>query len=167
MRDFDSHYLDIAFIIAKMSRAKRAQVGALLVKDNNILSYGYNGTPSGFDNNCEHNINGQLVTRPEVIHAESNALMKVAKSTLSSNGATMYLTMSPCYECSKLMIQAGVKKVVFPHYYRDVSPITFLEQMNIEVIKYEGAILMGREISPTDNSGLYFTRELEEDVYNP
>lgn len=138
-RNFDSMYMNIAREVATMSRAKRAQVGAVLVKDGNILGFGYNGTPSGFDNNCEHLVEqhedgGQILqTKREVLHAESNALMKIARSTQSSEGATMYITLSPCFECSKLMVQSGIKRVVYGQQYRDDSPITFLEQCGVEV----------------------------------
>jgi dCMP deaminase len=126
--------METAHVVAKQSRAQRAQVGALLVRDNNILAYGYNGTPSGFDNNCEDE---NYVTKREVLHAESNALMKIARSTQTSEGATLYVTLSPCFECAKLIVQSGVKRVVFGQQYRDTSSITFLEKANIEVEKYE------------------------------
>lgn len=161
MRNFDSMYMEMAEAVSKMSRAERAQVGALLVRDNNVLSFGFNGTPSGFDNNCEDKVidsmpgfNGvftQLVTKPEVLHAESNALMKIAKSTQSSEGATMYVTLAPCFECSKLMVQAGVKRVVYGKEYRDKSSITFLKQANIEIEKYERTVPICREVSSTDH----------------
>jgi len=134
MRNFDDMYMETAHVVAKQSRAQRAQVGALLVRDNNILAYGYNGTPSGFDNNCEDE---NYVTKREVLHAESNALMKIARSTQTSEGATLYVTLSPCFECAKLIVQSGVKRVVFGQQYRDTSSITFLEKANIEVEKYE------------------------------
>ncbi len=177
MRNFDDMYMEIAHSISKQSRARRVQVGALLVKDDNILSFGYNGTPSGFDNNCEEpgqgapvGINGDftdLVTRKEVLHAESNALMKIARSTQSSDGSTLYLTLSPCFECAKLIVQSGVKRVVFGQQYRDDSPITFLEQLNIKVEKYERTIPLGRTISPAIDPRMYSPGEPEEGFYDP
>jgi dCMP deaminase len=134
MRNFDDMYMEMAHVVSQQSRAKRAQVGALLVKDNNVLSFGFNGTPSGFDNLCETE---EYTTKPEVLHAESNALMKIARSTQSSEGSTLYVTLSPCFECAKLIVQAGVKRVVFGAQYRDDSSITFLKQANIEVEQNE------------------------------
>ena len=109
MKKFDQRYLEMAEIWARNSYCKRRQVGALLVKDNMIISDGYNGTPSGFENVCEEN----GVTKPYVLHAEANAISKVAKSGNSSLGATLYVTASPCIECSKLIIQSGIKRVVY------------------------------------------------------
>ena len=137
----DKLYLDIANRVGQESHAVRAKVGAVLVRDDNILSMGYNGMPSGMDNGCE----GERIsfkdgvettttfTLPEVLHAESNALAKIARSTLSSDGATMYVTLSPCMECAKLMVQSGIKRVVYRDQYRDLSSITFLKSNNIEV----------------------------------
>ena len=107
---FDSRYLEMAEVWARNSYCKRRQVGALLVKDNMIISDGYNGTPAGFENICEDE-NG--VTKPYVLHAEANAITKVAKSGNNSCGATLYVTASPCLECSKLIIQAGIRRVVY------------------------------------------------------
>lgn len=126
-------YLDIANRIGQQSYAVRFKVGALLVKDNNILSFGYNGTPHGRDNTCEFNVGGTLLTKKEVLHAESNAIAKVAKSTQSSEGATLYLSLSPCLECAKLIVQSGIKRVVFETKYRDEKPIKFLEECGITV----------------------------------
>lgn len=123
-------YIDICKKIASHSKCKRKKVGCILVKDNRIISIGYNGTPSKFCNECEKNNK----TLPSVIHAESNALMKCAKSFESSNGAYLYCTLSPCYDCSKLIIQAGIKKVYFAEYYSDVSGLKILKQAKI---KYE------------------------------
>lgn len=131
-------YLDICSRIAHMSHAKRAKVGALLVKDNNIISMGWNGTPSGFDNECEAiNADGSLVTKPEVLHAESNCITKVAQSTQSSLGSTMYITISPCMDCAKLIAQSGVKRVVYKNFYRDKKSLDFLRRCGIIVVNNE------------------------------
>lgn len=177
MRNFDDLYMEMAESVSKMSRAKRAQVGALLVKDNNVLAFGFNGTPSGFDNECEERVIGsmpgyngiftQLKTKREVLHAESNALMKMSRSTQSSEGATIYVTMAPCFECAKLIVQSGVKKVVYGEQYRDTSSITFLEQANIEVEKYERAIPVGRKVSTTIDPRMYSPGEPDEGFLDP
>ncbi len=122
MSKFDQRYLEMAEIWAKNSYCKRRQVGALLVKNNMIISDGYNGTPSGFENVCEEN----GVTKPYVLHAEANAISKVAKSGNSSEGATLYVTASPCIECAKLIIQSGIKRVVYKDEYRLTDGIDLL-----------------------------------------
>lgn len=137
----DQRYLKMAAIWAQNSYCKRRQVGALLVKNKMIISDGYNGTPSGFENNCEDE-NG--LTKPYVLHAEANAITKVAKSGNSSEGATLYVTSSPCMECSKLIIQAGIKRVVFTENYRLEDGINLLRRANIEVVQVENA-LIGKE----------------------
>ena len=126
----DQRYLKMAMIWAQNSYCKRRQVGALLVKGKMIISDGYNGTPSGFENICEDDENH---TKPYVLHAEANAITKVAKSNNSSEGATMYVTSSPCLECSKIIIQAGIKRVVFTESYRLDDGINLLKRANIEV----------------------------------
>lgn len=126
--------MNIALQVAKASYCKRAKVGAILVKNDNIISFGYNGTPSGFDNNCE--CENEDKTNKDVIHAESNVITKCSKSTYSSEGSTMYLTLSPCYECSKLIIQAGIKEVVYMEEYRDTSGIDLLKKANINVFQH-------------------------------
>lgn len=126
----DQRYLQMADIWSQNSYCKRRQVGALLVKDKMIISDGYNGTPSGFENNCEDENNN---TKSYVLHAEANAITKVAKSGNSSLGATLYVTSSPCMECSKLIIQAGIKRVVFTENYRIEDGINLLKRANIEV----------------------------------
>ena len=126
----DKKYLEIAGSWSHLSKAKRMQVGCLVVRNNQIISDGYNGTPAGMDNECEDN---NFVTKPEVLHAESNALMKLATSTQSSEGATVYITLSPCFECSKLLIQAKVKRVVFSEFYRINSGIDLLKRAGIIV----------------------------------
>jgi len=130
----DAIYMSIAHEISSLSYCQRKQVGAIIVKDNNILSFGYNGTPSGMSNKCE--FSGK--TRWIVLHAESNAIVKVAKSTSSSDGATMYTTLSPCDECSKLIVQAGIKRVVFDEIYEGSTKGLNLLKMNkiqVEQIK--------------------------------
>ena len=128
----DQRYLQMASIWAQNSYCKRRRVGALIVKDKMIISDGYNGTPSGFENNCEDQNN---LTFPYVLHAEANAITKVAKSNNSSEGATLYVTSSPCMECSKLIIQAGIKRVVFYDNYRLEDGINLLKQAHIAVIQ--------------------------------
>ena len=130
MEKFDERYLEMAAIWARNSYCKRRQVGALIVKDRMIISDGYNGTPSGFENVCEDE-NG--VTKPYVLHAEANAITKVAKSGNSSEGATLYVTASPCIECAKLIIQAGIRRVVYKDEYRLTDGIDLLKEAGIEV----------------------------------
>ena len=134
MEKFDHSYLEMAQIWAQNSYCKRRQVGALIVKDRMIISDGYNGTPSGFENICEDE-NG--VTKPYVLHAEANAITKVAKSGNSSLGATLYVTASPCLECSKLIIQSGIKRVVYRDLYRLHDGIDLLIRAGIEVEQVE------------------------------
>ena len=129
MEKFDHRYIEMAEIWAKNSYCKRRQVGALIVKDKMIISDGYNGTPSGFENICEED----GVTKPYVLHAEANAITKVAKSGNSSEGATLYVTASPCLECSKLIIQSGIKRVVYRDEYRLTDGIDLLRRAGIEV----------------------------------
>ena len=116
----DQAYMRMAHELAKLSRAHRAKVGALIVRDTHILSEGYNGTPVGFNNECEYGYVGdELQTKREVIHAESNAITKLAKSTSSSDGATLYVTLAPCFDCAKLIVQAGIKRVVYEKKYNE------------------------------------------------
>ena len=135
MNKFDERYLEMAEIWAKNSYCKRRQVGALLVKDRMIISDGYNGTPSGFENQCEDEND---VTKPYVLHAEANAITKVAKSGNSSEGATLYVTASPCMECAKLIIQSGIKRVVYKDLYRITDGIDLLKSENIECEQLDG-----------------------------
>ena len=130
--DLDKTYLKMAHEWGQLSKAKRKKVGCLVVKNGQIISDGYNGTPSGMDNECEYEYNGKLITKPVVLHAESNALMKLAKSNNNSNGATIYLSISPCFDCSKLIIQAGITRVVYREKYRDNSGLLLLEENNIK-----------------------------------
>jgi dCMP deaminase len=120
-------YLSIAKEVSKASYCERSKVGAIIVKDDNIISFGYNGTPSGFDNICE--IDG--VTIKEVLHAESNAITKCAKSYYSSKDSIMFCTLSPCFECAKLIIQSGIKHVYFIEKYRDESGLELLKKSNV------------------------------------
>mgnify|MGYP000470920160 FL=1 len=128
---YDRAYLKMAFEWGKLSHCKRKQVGALIVKDRMIISDGFNGTPSGFDNCCEDDSGA---TKWEVLHAEANAILKVASSTQSANGATLYITLSPCTQCSKLIHQAGIKHVVFANAYKDASGIDFLDKAGVEIM---------------------------------
>lgn len=127
----DKRYIRMANIWAENSYCQRRQVGALIVKEKMIISDGYNGTPSGFENICEDETNH---TKPYVLHAEANAITKIARSNNSSEGATMYVTASPCIECAKLIIQAGIKRVVYSEKYRLEDGIELLKRANIEVI---------------------------------
>ncbi|MCB0445394.1 MAG: dCMP deaminase family protein [Gelidibacter sp.] len=127
---YDKAYLRIAQEWGKLSHCKRKQVGALIVKDRMIISDGYNGTPTGFENYCEDE---EGYTKWYVLHAEANAILKVAASTQSCKGATLYITLSPCKECSKLIHQAGIVRVVYNIGYRDDSGLQFLEKAGIEL----------------------------------
>jgi dCMP deaminase len=133
----DEAYLDICKTWSQLSCAKRKKVGCIIVKDGAIISDGYNGTPKGFDNVCEIEYNGNLKTKYEVLHAESNAITKLAKSTQSSVGATMYITISPCIECAKLIIQSGISRIVYKDFYRNDEGIKLLKQAKIKVEHYE------------------------------
>lgn len=130
----DQRYMRMARIWAENSYCVRRKVGALLVKDKMIISDGYNGTPSGFENQCEDENN---ISKPYVLHAEANAITKVARSHNSSDGATLYVTASPCMECSKLIIQAGIKRVVYGEKYRIMDGVDLLERAGIEVVFLE------------------------------
>ena len=151
MRNFDSKYMCMAQIWASNSYAKRNKVGALIVKDGMIISDGFNGTPSGFENECEEIIpcrnpctnlfeqdceqckEHKLKTKPYVLHAEANAILKVARSANSTVGATLYCTMSPCLECAKLIIQSGIKRLVYSEQYRDTSGLELLKRAGIKI----------------------------------
>jgi dCMP deaminase len=130
LNKYDKAYLRIAKEWSLLSYCKRKQVGAIIVKDRMIISDGYNGTPSGFENCCEDE---EGLTRWDVLHAEANAILKVARSTQSCEGATLYITLSPCKECSKLIHQSGIKRVVYHNGYRDDSGIQFLIKAGIDV----------------------------------
>jgi dCMP deaminase len=128
----DEIYLEMAGVWSKNSHCKRMQVGCLIVKNKSIISDGYNGSPSGFPNVCESDTNDTL---PYVLHAEANAITKLARGTQSSNNSTLYVTLSPCFECSKLIIQSGIKRVLFSEVYRKPESIAFLAEAGIEIIK--------------------------------
>ena len=136
-------YLDIAYRVAELSHARRLKVGAVIVKDD-VITYGYNGMPSGWDNDCEHwvevndifsDADRELRTRPEVLHAESNAVSKIARSTVSAKDADMFITHSPCIDCAKLIFQAGVRRVFYSEEYRSRAGVEFLEKSGISVEK--------------------------------
>lgn len=131
---YDRAYLRMALEWSKLSHCKRKQVGSLIVKDRMIISDGYNGTPTGFENNCEDEEN---LTKWYVLHAEANAILKVAASTHSCKGATLYLTHSPCQQCSKLIHQAGIKRLVYIEKYKDPSGLDFLEKAGVELLQIE------------------------------
>jgi dCMP deaminase len=143
-------YMKTAEIFAELSHARRLHVGAIVVKDDRIISIGYNGMPAGWDNNCEYEVTefqteygvgsklvntGELKTRPEVLHAETNAIAKLAKSNESGMGATMFITHAPCLDCAKLIYQSGISSVLYRNTYRDTSGVTFLEKSGIIVEK--------------------------------
>lgn len=130
----DKRYMRMARIWAENSYCERRKVGALLVKDKMIISDGYNGTPSGFENKCEDENN---VSKPYVLHAEANAISKVARSSNSSDGATLYVTALPCIECSKLIIQAGITRVVYGEKYRIMDGVELLQRAGVEVVFLE------------------------------
>jgi dCMP deaminase len=130
----DKTYIKMAQQWAELSKAKRKKVGCLIVKDGSIISDGYNGTPCGFDNQCEDvDYFNQMITRDEVLHAESNAITKLAKSTQSSSGSTMYITASPCLHCAKLIIQSDIIRVVYGEFYKNNLGIELLKKANIIV----------------------------------
>ncbi len=131
MQKYDKAYLRIAKEWGQLSYCKRKKVGAIIVKDRMIISDGYNGTPSGFENCCEDH---EGLTKWYVLHAEANAILKVAKSTQSCENATLYITMSPCKDCSKLIHQAGITRVVYQNGYKDTAGIDFLQKAGVEVV---------------------------------
>lgn len=133
-KKYDIAYLKMALEWAKLSHCKRRQVGALIVKKRMIISDGFNGTPTGFDNICEDDNN---YTKWYVLHAEANAIMKVSASTQSSEGATLYITLSPCKECSKLIFQSGIKRLVYHKEYKDNSGIKFLKKAGLKITHIE------------------------------
>jgi dCMP deaminase len=131
---YDRAYLGMANQWSKLSHCKRKQVGAIIVKDEMVISDGYNGTPAGFDNCCEDHEGN---THWYVLHAEANAILKVAKSTNNCKGATLYLTLSPCKDCSKLVLQAGITRVVYMNSYKDTEGINFLQSAGVETIQID------------------------------
>jgi dCMP deaminase len=135
-------YMDWAARCAQLSHAVRLQVGAVIVKDDSVISYGYNGMPAGWDNNCEDEIIDDtwmvtLKTKPEVLHAESNAVAKLARSANSGSGADIFITHAPCLDCAKLIYQAGIRRVWFSTAYRDTAGVDFLKKSGIEITKIE------------------------------
>lgn len=147
---FDYYFMNVAEETAKLSYARRLQVGSVIVKDKNIISFGYNGTPAGWDNNCENEIvdthestqipgaighSVTLKTKPEVLHSETNSIAKLARSTNSGEGASIYITHAPCLDCAKLIYQSGINSVYYRNAYRDTDGIEFLEKSNIKVNK--------------------------------
>lgn len=134
LQKYDKAYLRIAKEWGQLSYCQRKKVGAIIVKDKMIISDGYNGTPSGFENCCEDE---EGTTKWYVLHAEANAILKVAKSTQSCDGATLYITMSPCKDCSKLIHQSGIVRVVYQNGYKDLAGIDFLKRAGVEVIQIE------------------------------
>ena len=137
---FIDYYMKIAEVTSTLSYAKRLNVGAVIVKDNQILATGYNGMPSGWENVCEHEVEGQLVTKPEVLHAETNAIAKVAQSTESSQGSTLFCTHAPCIECAKLIYQSGIKTVYYKDQYRSDAGLKFLELSGVNVHQHSNSI---------------------------
>ena len=132
LNKLDKVFINIAKETSTLSHCVRSKVGAVLVKDGNIISFGYNGTPSGMDNSCEEND----ITLPHVIHAEINVILKAAKTGNSVDGSTLYLTLSPCIDCSKVILQSGIKRVVYLTEYRNLDGVNFLKQF-IQVEQYD------------------------------
>jgi dCMP deaminase len=131
-------HMKAAHLYASLSTARRLKVGALVVKDDRIISIGYNGMPSGWDNNCEYQLeDGNIKTKPEVLHAETNAVSKLARSTESGLDADLFVTHSPCLDCAKLIYQSGIKRVYYATDYRDNAGIEFLKASDVEVIKLD------------------------------
>jgi len=142
---FIDYYMKIAEVTSNLSYAKRLQVGAVIVKDNQILATGYNGMPSGWENNCETEVFQQdgttgLKTKPEVLHAETNAIAKVAQSTESSQGSTLFCTHAPCIECAKLIYQSGIKTVYYRDQYRSDAGLKFLELSGVNVHQHSNSL---------------------------
>jgi len=137
---FIDYYMKIAEVTSGLSYAKRLQVGAVIVKDNQILATGYNGMPSGWENVCEHEVEGELKTKPEVLHAETNAIAKVAQSTESSMGSTLFCTHAPCIECAKLIYQSGISTVYYRDEYRSDAGLQFLKLSGVNVYQHSNSI---------------------------
>jgi|TARA_R100001163_G_scaffold17606_1_gene15699 dCMP deaminase len=137
--DLDQVYLNMAESLSSLSHAERRKVGCVIVKDTQIISEGYNGTPRGFNNSCEYTDHlDEMYTKPEVLHAESNAITKLARSTNSSDGATLYVTCSPCFDCAKLIIQAGIARVVYQHMYTNkncMEALALLAKAGVSVMQ--------------------------------
>ena len=135
IQQYHKMYMNLAVEISKMSYAQRNKVGCIIVKDHNILSYGFNGMPTGLSNDCEEFNAGDLITKKEVLHSELNAISKAAKQGFSTKDASLYVTLCPCLQCSLLIIQSGIKIVYYKEEYRDLSGINLLKSVNICVIK--------------------------------
>lgn len=142
---FIRYFMDVAKLTANLSHAKRLKVGSIIVKDNRIISIGYNGTPAGWDNNCEHEVNGKLTTKDEVIHAEENAILKLARDGESGKGTTMYVTHAPCINCARLIYNAGVSSIYYEIPYRDTTGIDFLQKCGISVQKIGSSTVETKE----------------------
>lgn len=136
MNKYDETMLATAKLFGELSYCTKAKVGAVIAKDGRILATGYNGTVSGHDNYCEIEIDGVLKTSPFTVHAEQNVISYCAKNGIATDGATMYITLSPCQLCAKLIVQAGIKRVVFLDLYKDTSGLKFLKDCNIEILKW-------------------------------
>ena len=136
MNKYDETMLATAKLFGELSYCTKAKVGAVIAKDGRILATGYNGTVSGHDNCCEIEIDGVLKTSPFTVHAEQNVISYCAKNGIPTDGATMYITLSPCQLCAKLIVQAGIKRVVFLDLYKDTSGLKFLKDCNIEILKW-------------------------------
>ena len=138
MNKFDHFFMGVAESAAKLSYAQRLKVGSVAVQDGNILAFGYNGTLPGMDNTCEDLVDGKLVTRDSTLHAEENLLIKLAKSTASVNGGTIYITHMPCMKCSRMIAAAGFRRLVYKEAYRDVSGVELLKSYGVTVEKFDG-----------------------------
>jgi dCMP deaminase len=131
-----SFYMDVAKRVSLLSEAKRKKVGCIIEKDGNIIAFGWNGTPHNFyTNDCENNIDGQIVSKPEVVHAEMNAFAKLLQEGVSCKGATLYITLSPCFDCSKLIIQSKIQRVIYDEEYRDTAPLELLTKCGVDTRK--------------------------------
>ena len=154
---FIEYFMKVAELTASLSYAKRLKVGAVIVRDNRILSIGYNGTPSGWDNSCETEDAFGLKTKPEVIHAEQNAILKLATSNESCEDSVLFLTHAPCTHCAKLIYQAKIKTVVYKYLYRDPEGINFLKKAGVEIRSLEKSSEPSLEETATSNDGYNWT----------
>jgi dCMP deaminase len=137
LKEYDEFYMDIAIRVSKLSQAIRNKVGCILVKDKNIIAYGFNGMPTGMTNICEYkNKEGNLITKKEVIHSEENVFAKCAKLGISTDKSIMYITLAPCLTCARLILQHGIIKIIYKNDYRDMSGVKLLEKMGINIKKF-------------------------------
>lgn len=136
MNKFDHFYMGIARDAAKLSYAEKLKVGSVAIRGNNILAFGYNGSLPGDDNTCEHIVDGQLVTKDEILHSEENLILKLAQSNTTSIGATIYISHSPCVKCSRMIVAAGFTRLVYGEEYRDTRGLDMLERHGVKVEKY-------------------------------